>query len=32
MLLLVAETTGLYNLLGWSQLRHHPWNGFRFGT
>ncbi len=30
MLLLVTETTGLYNILGWSQFHHHTWNGLRF--
>lgn len=30
MFLLVAETTGLYNILGWEQFHHHPWNGLRF--
>lgn len=30
MFLLVAETTGLYNVLGWGQFHHHPWNGLRF--
>jgi predicted acyltransferase len=30
MLLLVAETTGLYSIMGWSQMHHHPWHGLRF--
>lgn len=30
MFLLVAETTGLYNILGWTQFHHHAWNGLRF--
>ncbi|MDR0414219.1 MAG: DUF5009 domain-containing protein [Prevotellaceae bacterium] len=30
MLLLVAETTGLYDVMGWVQMHHHPWHGFRF--
>lgn len=30
MFLLVAETTGLYDILGWEQFHHHEWNGLRF--
>jgi predicted acyltransferase len=30
MLLLVAETTELYDVMGWAQMHHHPWHGFRF--
>lgn len=30
MLLLIAETTGLYDAMGWVQMHHHPWHGFRF--
>jgi predicted acyltransferase len=30
MLLLVAEATGLYDIMGWTQMHHHPWHGFRF--
>lgn len=30
MFLLVAETTGLYSIMGWTQMHHHPWHGFRF--
>ncbi|MDR1056010.1 MAG: DUF5009 domain-containing protein [Prevotellaceae bacterium] len=30
MFLLVAETTGLYSIMDWTQMHHHPWHGFRF--
>jgi predicted acyltransferase len=30
MVLLVAETTGLYDIMEWTQMQHHPWHGFRF--
>lgn len=30
MLLLIAETTGLYDIMAWAQMHHHPWHGFRF--
>lgn len=30
MFLLIAETTGLYHIIGWNQFHHHPWNGLRF--
>ncbi|GHU93555.1 DUF5009 domain-containing protein [Bacteroidia bacterium] len=30
MLLLVAETTELYNIMDWTQMQHHPWHGLRF--
>lgn len=30
MFLLVAETTGLYGIMHWTQMHHHPWHGLRF--
>jgi predicted acyltransferase len=30
MFLLVAETTGVYDIMNWTQMHHQTWHGFRF--